>query len=57
MLFLIILSSISLASANDDFNSTYVDDNVIVENNYDTDPIIGDNGDNHVYVILLQIYL
>ena len=50
MLFLIILSSISLASANDDFNSTYVDDNVIVENNYDTDPIIGDNGDNHVYV-------
>lgn len=50
MLFLIILSSISLASANDDFNSTYVDDNVIVENNYDTDPIIGDNGDNYVYV-------
>lgn len=50
MLFLIILSSISLASASDDFNSTNVDDNVIVENNYDTDSIIGDNGDNNVYV-------
>ena len=50
MLFLIILSSISLASASDDFNSTNVDDNVIVENNYDTDSIIGDNGDNYVYV-------
>lgn len=45
------MSSICIASANDDFNNgVSIDEGIIFENNYDADPIIGDDGDNKVYV-------
>ena len=51
ILFLIFMSSICIASANDDFNNgVSIDEGIIFENNYDADPIIGDDGDNKVYV-------
>lgn len=45
------MSSICIASANDDFNNgVSIDEGIIFENNYDADPIIGDDGGNKVYV-------
>ena len=54
MLFLIIFSSISIASASDDFNDTVsvanVDEEPIVENSYDSNLVNEDNQDNNIYV-------